>query len=197
MKFTWLKIVFMIKILFLSNLIYSKGVLNLLDALKELDKDIFSLSIAGEFVGDEYLSSEEIKRVFIEKLSFMSSLKYNIEYLGPIYGEKKKELYSECDIYCLPTFYRAEACPIVLMEAVKSNCVVVTSDWKYLKNYSKNSLIYVDPNSVLSLKNELLALNSIERRRKRLALQETWKQSFKTAEYTANKIINIIKIKEC
>lgn len=111
------------RLLFLSNLIESKGVLILLDALKIL-KERGNLFIC-EFVGgetkeiDDKRFNEEVEKRGIKEIAF---------YLGEKYGEEKEKVLSISDIFVFPTFYDNECFPLVLLEAMAHSLPCVTTD---------------------------------------------------------------------
>ncbi|MDB1921735.1 glycosyltransferase [Clostridium tertium] len=108
-----------INILYLSNLMKTKGILELLDACKIMkDKNInFKLNIAGAIEAD-------IESDFNEKLS---QLKGVVEYHGLIKGKKKRDLLIKSDIFCLPTYYPNEGQPISILEAMITGNAIVTT----------------------------------------------------------------------
>ncbi len=119
-----------INLLYLSNIMKSKGIFELIDSFIELSmkhKDI-CLNIAGGFMGDEYLSRNEIEKQFLEKIK--DNLKIN--YLGKVYGEEKVKLFQRSDIFVLPSYYRSEAFPISIIEAMRCGNAIVTTNYKYL-----------------------------------------------------------------
>ena len=140
-----------IKVLYLSNLIYSKGIIHLMDAIAELDRDVFSFSIAGDYFGDNYMSKSEISRLFNEKLTQLKTIGYDVSYSGVVSGKKKIDLLMDSEIFILPSFYKCEAVPVSIAEAIKSGCVIIVSDWKYLKFYTKHKAHYIIPKSVKSI----------------------------------------------
>lgn len=101
------------KILFLSNLIPSKGVYDLLEAcelLREHGYEFHCYFIGGETVeiSANTFNSEIIKR----------NLCNYVSYLGKKYGEEKDKYWKNSDIFVLPTYYHNECFPLVLLEAM-------------------------------------------------------------------------------
>lgn len=103
------------KLLFLSNLIETKGVIVLLDALKIL-KDR-GCSFYCSFVGAE---SQEIDAHVFHELLENRGLQGYAKYVGKKYGEEKLRIYGETDIFVFPTFYPKECFPLVLLEAMEN-----------------------------------------------------------------------------
>jgi len=108
-------------ILFLSNMIESKGVYVLLDALNELsDRDI---KFKAVFVGGE---GDVTSNQFYSKLDKLG-LSGKVDYLGKKYGSEKEKIFSEADIFVFPTFYEKECFPLVLLEAMQYALPIVTT----------------------------------------------------------------------
>ncbi len=102
------------QLLFLSNLIESKGVLVLLDACKILkDKGyIFTCN----FIGSE---TKEIDASRFQKEVEKRGLNDFIFYLGPKYGDEKDKNLANSDTLVFPTFYENETFGLVLLEAMQ------------------------------------------------------------------------------
>jgi len=100
-----------VQLLFLSNLIESKGVYVLLKALRILKSKAISFSC--NFVGGIGDITEE---AFNNKVSSLQ-LQDHVQYLGKKYDQKKIAVFSNTDIFVLPTFYHNECFPLVLLEA--------------------------------------------------------------------------------
>ena len=109
------------RLLFLSNLIESKGVFVLLDALKILkDK---GYSFICDFVGGETKEIDAIR--FIEEVE-MRGLNGIALYLGRKYGETKEEAFEQSDVFVLPTLN--DCFPLVLLEAMAHKKPVVATN---------------------------------------------------------------------
>jgi len=122
-----------IRLVYLSNLIYSKGVLHLVKAVKEAHKSgvNVSLKLAGAFYSDEYYSDVALEQLITNELDSCDYIKF----VGTVCGEKKNELLLNSDVFVLPTFYRSEAQPISIIEAMYYGCVIVTTDHNYLSDF--------------------------------------------------------------
>jgi len=59
-----------INLVYLSNIMCSKGIFVLIEAFEKLSKkyDNLHLNIAGGFIADEYMSIEEVKNIFMSKM---------------------------------------------------------------------------------------------------------------------------------
>ena len=111
------------RILFLSNLIVSKGVIVLLDAL-EILKDK-GYSFVCDFVGGE--TNEIDGKRFAEEVN-KRGLKQLVVYHGKKYGKDKDSLFTNGDIFVFPTFYNNECFPLVLLEAMAYYLPIVTTN---------------------------------------------------------------------
>lgn len=109
------------RLLFLSNLIVSKGVFVLLDALKILsDKGYVFVC---DFVGGE---TSEIDTERFEEEIIKRHLKDKIFYHGRKYGEEKEFFFENSDIFVFPT--NEDCFPLVLLEAMSHHLPIVTTD---------------------------------------------------------------------
>lgn len=110
-------------LLFLSNLIESKGVIVLLDALMILKNKGYSLVCF--FVGSE---TKEIDYVRFEKEVNERGLNNMAFYRGKKLGKDKGKYFSEADIFVFPTFYQNETFGLVNLEAMAHCLPIVTTD---------------------------------------------------------------------
>jgi len=108
-------------ILFLSNLIESKGVFLLLEACSRLrgkGLDFQCLFVGG--VGDITVE------VFNEQVR-SKGLVDNVKYLGRKYGDEKDEIFSSADIFAFPTYYYYETFGLVNLEAMQYELPVIST----------------------------------------------------------------------
>ena len=110
-----------VQILFLSNLIESKGVYILLRACRTLsERNVkFHCTFAG---GEGDISEAE----FLSKINNLG-LNNVVDYAGRKYGQEKDDLFSYADIYAFPTYYHNECFPLVLLEAMQHSLPVVST----------------------------------------------------------------------
>lgn len=109
------------QILFLSNLIESKGVVVLLDAckmLRERGNHFFCKFIGGE--GD--LGADTFK-ILVEERGITNFT----EYVGKKFGREKEVALRTADIFAFPTHYPKECFPLVLLEAMQASLALVST----------------------------------------------------------------------
>lgn len=123
--------------LFLGRIHFEqKGIDLMLDSWKEYKKNggKGSLKIAGEG---------------IDKIRLEAWLSYNdtfdIEYLGPVYGEKKVELFNNSKAFLL--FSRWEGMPIAVLEAISYNLKCIVSTHTNLDEFRQNGLVFTSSNN--------------------------------------------------
>lgn len=104
-----------VQLMFMGSLDKRKGILDLLDCMKNLD-DRYMLKVCGEAI------SNEIKEVVSKEIQDNN----NIELCGFVDGDKKTNIFSESSIFILPSY--AEGLPLVLLEAVSYGCCVITTN---------------------------------------------------------------------
>ena len=109
------------RILFLSNLIVSKGVYVLLDALKLL-KDR-GYSFVCDFVGGE---TKEIDAARFACEVEQRGLNEVAVYRGRKYGADKEEYFKRADIFTQPTY--DDCFPLTLLEAMQKKLPIVSTD---------------------------------------------------------------------
>lgn len=110
-----------VNLLFLSNLIESKGVFVLLEALAILNNK--GVDFECNFVGGEGDISSDDLMSYIKLLN----LENKIFYKGKKYNNDKNLLFIESDIFVFPTYYSNECFPLVLLEALKFSLPVVST----------------------------------------------------------------------
>lgn len=124
-----------LRVLFLSNLIESKGYFCLLEAFRILqDRGIeFHAFFAGEFVKSS--DDETVTTADNAKFEFMDTIRRyglgdSVEYLGSVSGDAKWELLNNCHVFTLPTRYMNEGQPVSIIEAIAYGCPVITTEYR-------------------------------------------------------------------
>lgn len=110
------------KFLFLSNLIKSKGVLDVIEAAKHLKNDGYKFNI--DIVGAE---------ADVSKSDLLSIIKeYKLEdyvfYHGPKYNQDKIKYFQNADAFVFPTQYAPETFGLVLLEAMQFSLPIIATD---------------------------------------------------------------------
>jgi len=108
------------KILYLSNIEETKGILDLINACKLLfeQRIKFELSIVGGIV--KSIPKEKFMGIIEDKQEY-------IKYLGPKYGKDKEDILESSDIFVFPTYYPNECFPLVVLEAMQAGLPVVST----------------------------------------------------------------------
>ncbi|WP_291275025.1 glycosyltransferase family 4 protein [Flavobacterium sp.] len=117
------------RLLFLSNLMLGKGVLDFLDALLILknDKQLeFEVALAGNIekgIGDTLKQK-------------IDALEGRVHFFGLADFDKKKELLYWSDIFVLPTWYIMEGQPLSIIEAYVTGNIVISTHQGGIKDIS-------------------------------------------------------------
>jgi glycosyltransferase involved in cell wall biosynthesis len=141
------------RLLFLSNMIESKGPLVLLEALGQLHARgvAFEATFAGAVSNADFLArfTAAIQRLGLERRA---------RYVGPAYGEQKYRLFDEHDIFVFPT--SNDAFPLVALEAMQAGMPVVTTDEGALAEIVEDGAtgLLVPPRDPAALAERLAAL---------------------------------------
>lgn len=119
-----------LRIVFLSNLMKEKGILNLLDSLKKLESTgiPYSAKLAG------HIDPKTKKEIF----DAVKDLK-NTVYLGVVEGMEKKGMLDWGNVFVLPTFYKMEGQPISILEAMATENVIITTKIDGIKEIVKQN----------------------------------------------------------
>lgn len=179
------------RLLFLSNLIRSKGVPILLDACKILQDEglDFDCELVGKETGD--YSATTLETEIQDK-----SLSGRVHYVGPKYGTDKWSALAGADIFVFPSWYSAECFPLVLLEAMAAGLPVVTTDEGAIPDIvrdGENGFICPvhDPRSVADAIRKLL-IDSGLRKKMGECGRRRFQEGF-TAETFESRLIGILK----
>lgn len=137
-----------LQLLWLSNLMEEKGILDFLDALILLkNKGVnFEVKLAGKI-------EEGLETTIQQKIKQLDN---HVDYLGTVYGVEKKDLLLESNVFVFPTYYTMEGQPIALIEAMATGNVIVTTNHAGIPDIvgSENGYL-LQPRDVAGLVNQL------------------------------------------
>lgn len=120
-----------LEITFLSNLLYSKGIIHLIDAFIKIQEQLnlsLQLNIAGKVMSDSYMTAQKMTALLKEKTFGRDDIKF----YGVLKGIEKYELLYRTNVFVLPTFYPTEAQPLSILEAMRMGCFIITTNHNYI-----------------------------------------------------------------
>jgi|SRR5581483_859648 glycosyltransferase involved in cell wall biosynthesis len=120
-----------VKVLYLAHCLREKGLFDALEGVALANKQMsaaqspfrFSLTAIGAFVYEA--EQAEFQRRILEL-----GMKEVVNCLGFVSTEQKNKCLAEADLFCFPTYYRAENQPGNLIEALAFGLPVVTTRWR-------------------------------------------------------------------
>jgi glycosyltransferase involved in cell wall biosynthesis len=178
------------RILFLSNLIKSKGVIILLEACVVLkDRNWpFQCTIAG---GDG-----DISGTGLYEMIRLLDLTEHVSYVGSKFDEEKDLVFKSADIFVFPTYYSAETFGLVNVEAMQYRLPVVSTFEGGIPDIVEDGVtgFLVPQRDVIALADKLEVLLADEELRKRMgeAGYRKYENEF-TQEKFENRLIEILQ----
>lgn len=106
------------RVLYLSNLMEEKGILDLLKVSEKFNDVEIEFNLAGAI---EPSIKDKVE-------NYLKKYPNKIKYHGIVSGEEKKKLLLENYIFILPTYYSNEGQPISILEAYATGCAVITDE---------------------------------------------------------------------
>lgn len=175
-----------LKLVYLSNLMRSKGILELLEALKLVKEQNINveLKVAGSFLSDHLMSSRQLEAEFV-------NLNYGIcEYLGSVQGSEKNALLNWADCLILPTYYPTEAQPICIIEGMASGCVIISTKHNYIADLVKpENGVLVKSKSITEL---ALAISNVASDRSYIDKVKQFNKQFASITFSLDRYVNQI-----
>ncbi|WP_426431859.1 glycosyltransferase family 4 protein [Winogradskyella sp. HB-48] len=107
-----------LKIVYLSNLMEEKGILDFLESLVLLEKR--NISYEAKIAGSIESSNKSKCEAYFKKLK-------NTKYCGVVKGKEKRDLLLWSNIFVLPTYYSMEGQPISILEAMATGNIILTT----------------------------------------------------------------------
>jgi glycosyltransferase involved in cell wall biosynthesis len=189
-----------VTLLYLSNLIESKGYLHVLEAVEMLVRA--GLNVKCRFFGrflsnadDIVVRNAEHGRQLFDSFVKERGLEGAVEYCGTIEGKEKLKALNEAHFFVLPTQYDNEGQPLSIIEAMAFGNVVISTDYRAIPEMvidQVNGVLvpYAEPEAIAN------AITDLCREPKRyermsLAAKRHFKANF-TREAHLDKIVSLL-----
>lgn len=173
------------RLLFIGALRPSKGVLVLVEAIRQLVRAGYNVSadLAGAPISPGF--EARLREVIVA-----SGLSEHVRLRGVLTGPAKDAVYRAADIFCFPTFYEAETLGVVVLEAMQYGLPVVATRWRGVVDLVRpgvNGLLVppCDPHALAGAVAELLD-NPAEMRRMGAAGRAIYLERFTLERYRAD-----------
>lgn len=112
-----------VRLLFLSNMIRSKGYMDVLEAVARLKSQDYHVEI--DFIGS--WTSDRDREAFEKKVARLG-METTVNHHGPIHDRTRiKNFYLDAHVFLLPTYYPTEAQPLTIIEALNAGTPVITT----------------------------------------------------------------------
>ena len=151
-KTSWNKVT---KILFLSRVHPKKGIDILIQAIAAINNPHLQITIAGE--GEASYIAQ------LKQLASQLGVGAQFHFVGGVYGAAKWQLYTDADLYVLPT--HSENFGIVIAEALYTGLPVITTTgapWSELNSEKCGWWIELNIENLINALNEVLKLNNVQ-----------------------------------
>jgi glycosyltransferase involved in cell wall biosynthesis len=148
------------KILYLSNLILSKGYFDILIAVDYLVNKLSFKNIECNFCGEFLTSYDDPELNSIEKMKLdfhdyitQNNLSNHVNYKAQILDEEKNKILNDSHILVLPTNYSTEAQPLSIIEAISRGNVIISTNFRaipdmVINHYNGKFVAFGDPLSI-------------------------------------------------
>jgi glycosyltransferase involved in cell wall biosynthesis len=137
-----------VNVLYLSNLVESKGYLDLLAAASILVKERGMRHLRFHFCGsfmenpadDRRVRSAEHARTLFDDFVREHGLEEQVAYRGTVVGEEKDRMLREAHFFVLPTYYNNEGQPVSIIEAMAHGAVVISTDYRAIPDVVRDGV---------------------------------------------------------
>jgi glycosyltransferase involved in cell wall biosynthesis len=154
----------LVHLLFLSNLVRSKGYLDAIDATVLLRDDYgvrARLVLAGTFMLDpadphDFATTGEARDALRSHIE-ATGLHTLVQYVGPIAGAEKMALLQRAHFLLLPTYYSLEGQPLAIAEALSWGVVPVVTAYRAIPDLVHHDItgVHVPPHDPKAIAHEI------------------------------------------
>lgn len=110
-------------VLFLGNLIPSKGVWRLLRLASRFEEGGVEARVV-------LVGAPTDARTMTQYHQHAAAISGRATFVGPHFGEEKEAWLRSAAVFCLPTSYESENFPVVLLEALRAGLPIVSTNWR-------------------------------------------------------------------
>lgn len=142
-----------INILYLSNLIESKGYKELIESIISLLKEGVNVNL---FLAGQVFDQDEFNFIW-EKVEGLS-LTNKIKFLGTVIGNEKKDLLRNSDVFVLPTNYHIEGQPLSIIEAMSAANAIISTKRGSISDLIDNNGILLESGEKVLIKKAIIDL---------------------------------------
>jgi glycosyltransferase involved in cell wall biosynthesis len=143
-----------IGLIYLSNLIETKGYWDVLEAVNILVNNYkinIQIVFSGKFlesVDDEkFLIATDARKAFFDYIE-KNNLKDNVVHYEGLYGEKKALEFQKAEFFILPSYYINEGQPVSVLEALAYGCVPIVTRFRLIPDMvNEKNGFFVNPKS--------------------------------------------------
>lgn len=142
-------------ILYIGVLNNSKGIIELLNAFCNINRDNVHLNLVGKF--EDKKIEREIKTIIIR-----NNLQSKVKLHGVLIGEAKFKQLMQNDIFAFPTYFESEGLPGAILEAMSFAKPIVATNWRgvpSLVHDGKNGFL-VPIKNIEQLKEKIMVLSN-------------------------------------
>lgn len=129
-----------INIFYMSNMIETKGYLDVLEAVRVLIKER-GIDVKCHFAGKFMVTVDALKFKSVQKAmdNFLNLIKSydlteHVSYSESVFGKDKEDKFSKADFFVLPSNYVYEMQPVAVLEAMAYGCVVLSTNFRLIPN---------------------------------------------------------------
>lgn len=145
-------------VLYVGRLEPLKGIELLIEVIKELRESIkLELLVVGEGLLLKKIKSYDF-----------------VNYLGKIPNEEMNKIYNIADLFILPSYY--ENCPLTVLEAMASGCLILASDVGDIKNMLDNDNLIFNVKNKDEPETKIIQLSDLKPKEKNKIIQNLIKR---------------------
>ncbi len=173
-----------VRLLYVGAMLESKGVLVLLDAVRQLREQHPQLTLwcMGQFGSRSF---EERANDYCRS----HGLDDVVTFLGPKVAPEKWEYFRRADVFCFPSFYESESFPSVIIEAMMFRLPVVATLWRAIPDIVEEGStgLLVPTHDAVSLSRAIRVLLADDDLRRRMGAngRQRYLERFTLATYLA------------